>query len=716
MRILALVLISTSLIQAQESPKEIIQQLSESARKALEKQQFETAESDLRRMAAISLDQLGVVYNRLNESKEAEAAYQGAARLSPATSLRALLGLAIVYLKTGRYDLGIETVEKILAIQMLDPEGRHVLGKLYFMKGQFDLASQELQRAHRAQPDNPRVAYTLALSYLKQKRLTEAQDVFRELTASVGDTPQLHILCGQALRESYYSEEAIAQFRRALELDSRCPRAHYYIGMTYLAKDDMSLFPQAMREFEAEVSVHPETAPAHLMLGTMRIYRDRDLAAAAVHLRRAVELEPENATSHFFLGQVLFQSGNTAEAIPILEKAVSLTTDPSKNSYYANAHFLLGQALRKAGRQDDAIAHLKRAQELKASSTTTGRTEPAPGQSPEAGMGPEVLSQIAKADEAGVFLDVERLDAEARKALQSAIPMYRSAASSAYYNLARLDTLRSNLPQALAYMESAAQWDDSLPDLYFNLGVTQLKLEQPAKAAASLLEALKRDPKKPQTKPLLASLALTLVDQRLADEALPVVEALLKMNPQVSDLYLLRGRVFAQKGKWDEGLREFQRALALNPRIPDAHYYAGTLLIRQGELDKARAEFEKELSVNPKHARALYHKAFVLVSQRKLDEAIPLLENVIKLEPGYAEPYYQLGRAQTEGKDLLLGLANLETAAHLNPRAPYVFYQLARAYTKAQRTDDAGKALERYRELKKAEKEAGAAPPPLESQ
>jgi len=377
---------------------------------------------------------------------------------------------------------------------------------------------------------------------------------------------------------------------------------------------------------------------------------------------------------------------------------------------------LLGQALRKAGRQDDAIAHLKRAQELKASSTTTGRTEPAPGQSPEAGMGPEVLSQIAKADEAGVFLDVERLDAEARKALQSAIPMYRSAASSAYYNLARLDTLRSNLPQALAYMESAAQWDDSLPDLYFNLGVTQLKLEQPAKAAASLLEALKRDPKKPQTKPLLASLALTLVDQRLADEALPVVEALLKMNPQVSDLYLLRGRVFAQKGKWDEGLREFQRALALNPRIPDAHYYAGTLLIRQGELDKARAEFEKELSVNPKHARALYHKAFVLVSQRKLDEAIPLLENVIKLEPGYAEPYYQLGRAQTEGKDLLLGLANLETAAHLNPRAPYVFYQLARAYTKAQRTDDAGKALERYRELKKAEKEAGAAPPPLESQ
>ncbi len=715
MRIPAFILLATSLLQAQENPKELIQQLSESARKALEKQQFETAENDLRRMAGISLDQLGVIYNRLNDTKQAEAAYQEAARLSPETSLRALLGLGIVYLKTGRYDLGIEAVQKVLSLEMLNPEARHVLGKLYFMKGQFDLASQELQRAYQAQPD-PRIGYTLALANLTQKRLPEAQSVFRQVTTMVGDTPQLHILFGRALRETYYAEEAVAEFRRALELDPRCPRAHYYIGMTYLIRDDFSVFPQAMREFETEVSLHPDTADAHLMLGTMRIYKDRDLAAAAVHLRRAVELEPGNPTSHFFLGQVLFQSGNTAEAIPILEKAVNLTTDPSRNSYYANAHFLLGQALRKAGRQDEAVAHLKRAQELKASITSPGRTEPAVGESPEAGIGPEVISKIAKTEESGVLLDVAPPDTGTRKALESAIPVYRSAAASAYYTLARMETVRSNLPKAAEYMESTVQWDDSLPDLYFNLGVTRARLEQPAKAASSLLEALKRDPKKPQTKQLLANLALTLVDQRLADDALPVIDALLKLNPQVSDLYLLRGRALAQRGKWDEGLRELQRALAINPKLADAHYYAGTLLIRQGELDKAREEFEKELALNPRHARALYHKAFVLVSQRKLDEAIPLLENVIRMEPGYAEPYYQLGRAQTEGQELLLGLANLETAAHLNPRAPYVFYQLARAYTKAQRTEDAAKALERYRELKKAEKEAGAAPPPLESQ
>ncbi len=721
MRILALILISTSLLHAQENPRELIQQLSESARKALEKQQFETAESDLRRMAGISLDQLGVIYNRLNDTRQAEAAYQGAARLSPATSLRALLGLGIVYLKTGRYDLGIETVQKVLALEMLDPEARHLLGKLYFMKNQFDLASQELQRAYQAQPDNGRIAYTLALAYLMQKRLPEAQALFRELTSKLGDTPQLHILLGRAFRETLYREEAIAEFRRALELDLRCPRAHHYLGMTYLVKDDFAAVPAAKEEFQAEVRDHPETGPAHLMLGVILI-RDREYPAAITHLRRAADLLPRNPDPFCYLGQALSQSGSTAEAIPILQKAVDLTTDPSRNEYQiANTHFLLGQALRKVGRQAEALVQLKRAQELKAISNKAAinpkyLADTPAGESSQPGMGSDLITQMAKTEESGILLDVDPPDPETRKVLESALPVYRSAAASAYYTLARMETVRSNLPKAAEYMESTVQWDDSLPDLYFNLGVTRAKLEQPAKAAASLLEALKRDPKKPQTKQLLANLALTLVDQRLADDALPVIDALLKLNPQVSDLYLLRGRALAQRGKWDDGLRELQRALAINPKLADAHYYAGTLLIRQGELDKAQAEFEKELALNPRHARALYHKAFVLVSQRKLDEAIPLLENVIRMEPGYAEPYYQLGRAQTEGQELLLGLANLETAAHLNPRAPYVFYQLARAYTKAHRTEDAAKALERYRELKKAEKEAGVAPPPLESQ
>jgi tetratricopeptide (TPR) repeat protein len=720
MRLPVFILICTSLLQAQESPAQLLQQLSESARKSLEKQQLEAAESDLRRMAAVSLDQLGVIYDRLNDTKRAEAAYQGAARLSPATSLRALLGLGIVYLKTGRYDLGLETVQKILALEMLNPEARHLLGKLYFMKSQFDLAAQELQRAYQAEPENGRVAYTLALAYLMQKRLPEAQALFRNLTAKLGDTPELHVLLGRALRETFYTDEAIAEFRRALELNPRYPRAHHYIGMTYLATDDVGVFPQARKEFEAELAQHPEEGPAHLMLGILLI-QSREYPQAISHLRKAVESQPNSPDPYCFLGQALSQAGNLAEAIPVLEKAIALTTDLSRNHYQiANTHFLLGQALRKVGRQEEAVVQLKRSQELKAlksresvnprlMSDQTGG-EPAP-----TGMGPKVVSQMAKSEEPAVLLDTEPPDPQTRKALESAVPVYRSAAASAYYNLGRIETIRSNLKRAAEYLENAAFWNDALPDVYFNLGVTQFKLEQPAKAAASLLEALKRDPKKPQTMQLLANLVLTLVDQRLADDALPVIDALLKLNPRVPDLYLLRGRLFAQKGKWDDGLKALQQALALNPKLPDAHYYMGTLLIRQGEMDKAQVEFEKELALNPKHARALYHKAFILVSQRKLDQAIPLLETVIRLEPGYAEPYYQLGRAQTEGKDLLLGLANLETAAHLNPNAPYVFYQLARAYTKAQRRDDAAQALERYRELKKAEKQ-GAVPPPLESQ
>jgi len=720
MRKLAFLFLFSFTLQAQENPREAIEQLSRSAKQALDKQQFEKAESDLRRMAAISLDQAGVISNALNDSMQAEAAYRGVIRLSPSASRRASLGLGVVYLKTGRYAEGIEAVEKTLPIDMLDPDARHLLGKLYFMKRDFSRAALELGQAYNAQPDNGRIGYTLGLAYLRQRKLPEAKQVFADITKKLGDTPQLHILLGRAFRETGYTQDAIAEFRRALELDPKYPRAHYYLGVAELAAAGGGALPEARREFEAELAEHPNVAGAHLMLGVV-LLNFREYPAATSHLRRAVELDKNNPDGYLYLGQSLFQSGDSAGAIPMLKRCIQVTPYPERADYLVgNAHFLLGQALRKVGQMSEAQEHFKRSQELKTLRARSVETQPAtetkPAESMGSGMGDVAIAQLARTDESAVILDADVPDAEERKILEGGAAFYRSAAGSAYYGLARLEIYRSNLERAAEYMESAALWDDSLPDLYYNLGVTQAKTQQPAKAATSLLKALEANPGKQETLALLGSLTPTLVDKGMAAEALPVTEALLKRNPELADLYLLRGRAFARIGKWDEALPQFRTALAKNPNLPDAHYYAGTVLIRQGELDKAREEFDKELALNPGHSRALYHKAFVLVSQRKMDEAVPLLEAVIRMEPNYAEPYYQLGRAQSEGTELLVGIANLEAAAHLNPNAPYIFYQLSRAYSKAQRKEDATRALDRYRELKKAERDARSVPPALESQ
>jgi len=684
--------------QTAKTPAELIQELSKSASQALEKRELEKAESDFRRLLSISLDQLGAVCDRLGDYQQAERAYREASRSSSGAVFRALLGLGIVYLKTGRYDEGVAAVEEILPLDLLNADARHLLGKLHFMKGDFQLAAQELNRALKQEPDNVRIAYTLGLSLLRLRRLDEAKKVFADMQKKLGDTPELHLLIGRGMRETGYANEAVAEFKRALEMNPKTRRAHYYLGLTYLRMEGGAAFPEARKEFEAELANAPNDFLPNFFLGVVSV-RSRDYQTAIRYLRRAVELDPQSPDPYAYLGQALFQSGDEAGSMPLLKKAIELTANESHNGYQiANTQFMLGQALRKAGRIEEASEHLKRSQVLK-TLRAKQQANPQAGPLPESGEGGD---QINQPQEDAVILDVEPADAETRKQLAAAVDLHGKNAAFAYQNLGRVEIMREDFGRAAGFLENAAFWDPSLPDIFFNLGLARLKAGQSDKAAEALLTAWEHSPAKAEIPQLLAPLALQLVDHRHLDEAWSVSEALVKASPDVADLYLLRGRILAFEGKWDDALAQLRLALEKNPSIPEAHYVSGTVLIRQGELDRALQEFESELRLRPDHPQAVYHKAFVLVSQRRTDEAIPLLERVTRLAPSYAEPYYQLGKAFLDKNETLLATAHLETAAKLNPDAYYIQYQLSRAYTKAQRREDAHQALARYQALKKA--------------
>jgi len=685
---------------ARKTPAQLIEEFSKSGSEALEKGELERAESDFRRLLAISLDQLGAVYDRLGDYKQAERAYREASRSSSDAMFRALLGLGIVYLKTGRYDEGIAAVEQILPLDLLNTDARHLLGKLHFMKGDFELAAQELSRALKQEPDNVRVAYTLGLSLLRLRRLDEGKRVFAGMQKKLGDTPEFHLLIGRGMRETGYANEALAEFKRALEMNPKTPRAHYYLGLTYLRMEGGAAFPEARKEFQAELANSPDAFLPNFFLGVVSV-RSRDYQTAIRYLRRAVQLDPQSPDPYAYLGQALFQSGDEAGAMPLLQKSLDLTVDESHNGYQAaNTHFMLGQALRKAGRIEESSEHLKRSQALK-TLRAKQQANPQAAAQPEPDANSQDSDNITQPEEDAVILDLDPPDPQTRKHLQGMIELHRKNAAFAYQNLGRVETMRSDFGRAADFLENAAYWDPSLADIFFNLGLARMKAEQPDKAATALLAAWEHSPARPEIPRLLAPLALQLVEQRHLDEAWNVSEVLVKARPEVADLYVLRGRILAFTGKWDDALAQLRLALQKNPSIGEAHYIAGTVLIRQGELDRALEEFDSELKLNPRHPQAIYHKAFVLVSQRKADEAIPLLEEVTRVAPGYAEPYYQLGKALLDKNENLLAIANLETAAKLNPDAYYIQYQLSRAYTKSQRRDDARQALAKYQELKK---------------
>jgi Flp pilus assembly protein TadD len=218
-----------------------------------------------------------------------------------------------------------------------------------------------------------------------------------------------------------------------------------------------------------------------------------EFAAAAAEWRKALALQPEDASAHYNLGLSLFQSGQTNPAIEQYERALQLSPD------YPEAHNNLGGALSSLGRLDEAIVQYQKAVDLDAT-RTSARTNLATLLLRK-GRAPESIPHF----EAALQLDPE--NAETHSSLGMALAMVGQG-DQALVHLERAVTLKpdsseyqSNLGRVLA---AASRFGEAIP--HFEKAVqssagkdpTALDLLATAYAAmgrfAEAAETLRRDP------------------------------------------------------------------------------------------------------------------------------------------------------------------------------------------------------------------------------
>lgn len=695
------------------SPLERIEQLLEAAEQARVEGELELADSRLREASGIALDQLGAAYARLGRLDEAAQAYREACA-STIQTIRPYLGLAIVYLRTARYREGMRLLEKILEISPMNPQAKHLLGKYYYLQGDFRSAVRELRDAYQGAPDDLSVAYTLALAYLELKELEEARKIFTSLQKRFGESAALHVLFGRAYRETNFFAEAAAEFQQAIELDPTYPRVHYYLGLTYLRWENAAAFDKAKAAFRRELQSNPDEYLPNFFLGVI-LSMERQDAEAEQYLRKAAELDPQNPDPYLYLGQILNRRGEYEAAVEALETSLRLTKDPTRNNYQvSNTHYVLGQILLRLGRREAAREHLAKAQEYKRLQDQASKQDFQAKMNVEAtgavaGTGGGHRQAVAAelnslgTGETAVILDEPPPDEETAARLRQAVETYRTAAAKIYEQRARLAAGEQNFAAAARLLENAYRWDPTLPRLGFNLALAHYKAKNLDRAVPPLVRFLQAAGETPEAWQLLAQLALDLVRQDRGRAALPAFELLASRQANEVGFWVLYGQAEAQAGHYEQALAHFRRALSLQPELPDVHFYCGMALLRQGKLTEALQEFRAEAARRPDHVGALYHQAFILITQHRLEEAEPLLKRVVALDPTYADAYYQLGKMQLEKRQILQAVANLETAGRLAPDRSHIFYQLSRAYNLAGRREDALRALEEYRRLKKIE-------------
>ena len=153
---------------------------------------------------------------------------------------------------------------------------------------------------------------------------------------------------GIELADRGWLDEAMREFRRAIELDPTSAHAHDNLAAVHAEKKQ---WREALREYLAALDLEPDSPAGHYNLASF-VY-GHGLEMAQSWLREALAVDPEYPDAHLTLGLVLADEGRTEEALAELEAAVRLAPQD------AHARHELAALLMEEGDHRAAIGHLR---------------------------------------------------------------------------------------------------------------------------------------------------------------------------------------------------------------------------------------------------------------------------------------------------------------------------------------------------------------------
>lgn len=182
-----------------------------------------------------------------------------------------------------------------------------------------------------------------------------AEDVALEWVESLGEvTPDYaRLFHGQGvslLKDGRY-EEAIANFRKALEEDLSHAGAHGNMGLAYERLGDL---PRAKQAYLRAIELQSDFEQAHFNLARLAL-SEGNVDQAISSLRWTIEISPDHADALNLLGMELGKAGKFGEAQAHLEKAVQVEPD------FSEAHNNLGTVYAAQGDLGKAVEQFREA-------------------------------------------------------------------------------------------------------------------------------------------------------------------------------------------------------------------------------------------------------------------------------------------------------------------------------------------------------------------
>ncbi len=314
--------------------------------------------------------------------------------------------LLIVYARTGQYERCAAEADVVARSRPRDVESRTRLAQAQWRAGRRPMAIMTLTSALRELGDDAQLYLNLGLFYASEDDYDLARDQF--VRAAECDCTCAHAYCYLGLAESARGEfaQAVRAFEQACEREPENLMYAYQLcvaagAASQAGKRVAVRFPERavapapagsqIRQLAEYVCSEPDFAEALLALpasdideelfgvrasvlrtalahhsgyadlhhlAARALERTGQVAAATIHARRAVEINPRYVKALIHLAELAGQAGDNDQAIDALARAVECGAD------WPDIHARLADACRQAGKVAQAVAHYRRALEL----------------------------------------------------------------------------------------------------------------------------------------------------------------------------------------------------------------------------------------------------------------------------------------------------------------------------------------------------------------
>jgi tetratricopeptide (TPR) repeat protein len=146
-----------------------------------------------------------------------------------------------------------------------------------------------------------------------------------------------HVCLGVVYNGTGKYEQAVEQFRRALDLEPTSDDAYRGLASAY---ESLGRTKEAEETYHRAITLRPQYWAGHSWLGAF-YFRQGRYREAADMFEQVVKLAPDSFRGHSNLGAIYFAQGRYAEAIPMFERSVSIRPTAIAYSNLATAYFLL---------------------------------------------------------------------------------------------------------------------------------------------------------------------------------------------------------------------------------------------------------------------------------------------------------------------------------------------------------------------------------------